>query len=219
MICTATLYISTIKENNQIRSQLTINKEKQHMKHGCSSLLLNPVLPDEFYVDLPAVDGHTRGLQSEEKALEALTIMSKPGIRIRKLQTPPVMDFVYARTMPTLERKGIDFVAILADGCEIPIQVKSSKRRARRFEREHKMRKANGWFTILTEALVIEPYEAVSLTIQKISEYLNRAYAAVKQQYDKVAERKKLQALRRHTNVPPRKQFRFLQRFQPQMSC
>ena len=190
----------------------------------CSCLQLNPVFPDAFdpekynvvlHPDPDADPGHIRGFESEEKAYEATCRIKHLWLKIPTLKVPRIMSVMWARNNYILQSHGVDIVVTLEDGHEIPIQVKSSDRGAQRFERKHKFRRAKGWFTVLSKAVVVDPLEDIKFTIKKIANYLNEAYMAIVKRTNAITEHRKRQALRRQTNLPPRKKFRFMHKFQP----
>jgi len=189
----------------------------------CSCFPLNPVFPDTFdpeklnLVLHPSPDAdpsHLRGFESEELAYEATCRIKHLGPKIATLKVPRIMSVMWARNNYMLQRQGVDIVVTFEDGHEIPIQVKSSERCAQRYERKHKFRRAKGWFTVLAKTIVVDPLEDIRFTIKKIANYLNEAYMAITQRMNKIAEHRKRQALRRHTNLAPRKKFRFMHKFQ-----
>jgi hypothetical protein len=155
------------------------------------NVLFNPVFPESFRIFIPPPQGEEKGLLSEKRASEALAVMVKRGKAIRELKTPPIIEIKSARGDTRLERKGIDFVVTHEGGYKIPVQIKSSKRGARRFARKHKLREVKKWFTALTQAVVVEPFEDIKSVIRKIAHYLNTAFLAIKRFRDKTIHRTK----------------------------
>lgn len=178
------------------------------MNYACLPVHLNPVLPPTFKIYIPPLSGHKKGRLSECQTGEALQLMCKLGSKVRELRVPPITKFESAHNRPSLEKKGIDFLVTLEGDVEVPIQVKSSTRGAHKFERKHRLREIRSWFTMLTEALVIEPYEDIRVTIRKISNYLNRAFKQIRRQRDKIIH--KMRSSPQQHRKGYKKQFRFM---------
>ncbi len=183
---------------------------------------MNPVLsenfdPVQFNMTLPvfpADPGYLRGFASEEKAYKAARRIKALGEKLKGLRIPRIVGVLWARGNYFLQRRGIDLVFLLEDGNELPAQIKSSERGAQRFERKHKFRQAKGWFNVLAKAIVVDPLEDTWVTINKLIEYLNEAYATIKHHLNMIEERRVAQARRRHLATHARKQFRFLHKSQ-----
>lgn len=75
----------------------------------------------------------SRGSANEAMVEEALiAIMQRNGSNV----LPPIERIVHAVPNSNLDRKGIDFIVKLKNGCDICLQVKSSKRARRKFEKK-----------------------------------------------------------------------------------
>lgn len=74
--------------------------------------------------------GHLRGLHSESLVEEALRVLIETKTFIK--------DFLRSKQYSLEDRRGKDFVVMTVTGEQIPLQVKSSERNARKFIRHRK---------------------------------------------------------------------------------
>jgi hypothetical protein len=150
---------------------------------------------------------HQKGVESQLAGQKALLLMKKHGRGIRELKTPPVVDVICPKQYSRLDHHGVDLVAVLEDGHQIPFSLKSSVRGTKNFKRRHKMRWTKGWFTALTEALLVRATDRPRAIIKMFAEYMNRMYTVVRRETNKIRCWRKSQCRRRHGRVPNRGTF------------
>jgi hypothetical protein len=81
------------------------------------------------------MDPDGRGIANEAMVEQALEIIKENP---RDASVPRITGFVHATRHSELDRSHVDFLIDFENGDKIPLQVKSSERHARRFERLNK---------------------------------------------------------------------------------
>ncbi len=125
-----------------------------------------------------------RCLASEAKAQEALDVIKTRGA-IKGLKTPPIVEVIHKERHSWHDNKGVDFMAIAEGGLELPLQIKSSERGKKKFERRQRYHLSEGKRVFVSEALVVDPDAPLETVISAMIGYLNRVYNFVRRMAEK----------------------------------
>lgn len=139
----------------------------------------------------------SRGAASEAAVEQALNILKENKEKPKYCSSiPKIADFVHAPRHSRLDRKKIDFLIILADGKEVPIQVKSSERGRRKFERRNK------FLGISVSVVVVHAGEELSSLIRKIINCIKIAFNKVKRTVNQKVHRRRLRRWYENRHAP-----------------
>ncbi len=147
-----------------------------------TTVLQNPVSPipelDSAESDPLPIAHESRGQTSERLFKEALLIIMRQQAaalrRGREPECPVVESFIHAEPNSPLDRQKIDFLLKGKNGRQVPIQVKSSNRRLRRFVRECRR------LRLYIHPIVINPLDEMSIVINKVKKCLMQAFNSAK---------------------------------------
>lgn len=147
------------------------------------------------------IDSEARGIASEamvEQALETIKNKSKKGLRSR------IVDFIHARRHSALDRRHIDFIVKLETGDEIPLQVKSSERGRRGFDRK------NAGHKLFIPSLAVKVGETLESIINKIIGCISLAFNKMRREAEKIKHYNRVRSQRKKT---------WCVRFHPALMC
>jgi hypothetical protein len=150
------------------------------------------------------INSEARGIASEamvEQALQAIQNKSKKGLRAR------IIGFIHARRHSELYRQHVDFLVTLEGGHEIPLQVKSSDRARRKFERR---RVAYGRFI---PVIVVRLGEAIESVINKVTDCIKLAFNKMQRETNRLIQ------VERIRSTQPRKRKPWCVRFHAHSMC
>lgn len=129
-----------------------------------------------------------RGFASEAMVEQALVI-----IKSRKKSVAEIKEIVHAPPNSNLDRNGIDFVVKLGNGYDVPLQVKSSTRAQKKFEK--RCRRTGVWIPVIVVNFGVTIWNVVRQIIHSIKLVLNTAKHAmderIHREKEKVARRQK----------------------------
>jgi len=120
-------------------------------------------------------DSDARGIASEamvEQALQTIDKKSLKGLISR------VVGFIHATRHSELDKQHIDFLIMLENGYEIPLQVKSSDRGRRKFERK------STTYRRFIPVVVVKLGEAIESIINKVTECIRLAANKLRRDFD-----------------------------------
>jgi len=138
-----------------------------------------------MHIDLP----QDIGLASEAKVESALVILQnepqKHGLKFA------IKRFIRARKHSSLDRNHIDFLVTLEEGRDVPLQVKSSERKARKFEQFCKR------LGIFIPCIVVHFGETVESVIKQIVEKIKLAGNVMERQANRLVFLEKMREQKR----------------------
>ena len=115
-----------------------------------------------------------RGTASEALVEKALEIIGGQG----RKDLPKIAAVVHAYPNSFLDRQGIDFLVTLGDGKKIPLQVKSSSRGKRKFERSHRNHRQ------FIPVVVATIGEEIGLVINRVIKCIKLVLSKVRYQFN-----------------------------------
>jgi len=124
------------------------------------------------------IDSLAVGLASEAKVQTALAILQKEPQRYGL--TSMIRWFVRAKRHSRLDRRHIDFLVILEEGMNVPLQVKSSERGKRKFERSCKQ------YGISIPVIVVHFGETIRSVIKQIVEKIKLVSSSVERSINRI---------------------------------
>ena len=127
-----------------------------------------------------------RGAASEALVEQAIQTIS----RKRTDDLPPIRSYVHADPNSNLDRRGIDFLVRLENGMDIPLQVKSSARGKRKFEKSHR-------FGIFIPVVIVAAEEHISRVISRVIKCIKLIINLAKRQKDKFIYTARCKSMRR----------------------
>ncbi len=146
------------------------------------------------------MDSDGRGIASEAMVEQALEIIKENP---KDDSVPRITGFVHAARHSELDRSHVDFLIDLENGDKVPLQVKSSERHAKRFERLNKAHKR------FIPVIVVGFGETLQSVIDKVIGCIRYALKRLK----RVAEQKI------HLERTRRKKRRWFMRFHAPSMC
>ncbi|MEK7609499.1 MAG: hypothetical protein AAB470_00045 [Patescibacteria group bacterium] len=146
------------------------------------------------------IDSDEHGIASEAMVENALQqVQNKPNDD----SIPKIKEFVHAKKNSALDRQHIDFLVKLENGLDVPLQVKSSERRRRRFER------FNAKHRRFIPVIVVKIGEALESVINKVVACIKLALNTIRRVVNQKIHQKKVREQKRRKRC-----FRF---FSPSM--
>jgi len=127
-----------------------------------------------------------RGEASEALVEQAIRTIS----RKKSDDLPPIRSYIHADPNSHLDRRGIDFLVRLENGLDIPIQVKSSTRGKRKFEKSHR-------FGVFIPVVVVAAEEHISRVINRVIQCIRLIINLAKRQKDRVIYAARCKSMRR----------------------
>jgi hypothetical protein len=129
---------------------------------------------NDMYLDSPS----DVGFANEAKVNAALkTIQKEPKYGLVSL----IKGFIWAQRHSRLDKNHVDFLISLEGDKKLPLQVKSSERGKKKFER---FCRSHGLFI---PVIVVHAGEAIESVIKRIVEKINMAMSYLRRQADRIA--------------------------------
>ncbi|MFA6554062.1 MAG: hypothetical protein WCS89_00990 [Candidatus Paceibacterota bacterium] len=124
-----------------------------------------------------------RGFASEAMVKRALTILK----RKKKPDIAEITEIIHATPNSNLDRKGIDFVVKLENGYDVPLQVKSSKRAQKKFDK--RCRRTGVWIPVIVVNIGVTIGNVIRQIIRSIKTVLNTARHAMDERIHREKEK------------------------------
>jgi hypothetical protein len=120
------------------------------------------------------INSDSKGIASEAMVEQALKTLKNERIGL----ISPIREFIHAERHSRIDRAHIDFVVFLENGEEIPLQVKSSVRGARKFARR------NQRFGRFIPIVIVNTEEDLRTIIHKVVECIRSTFNALRRKVD-----------------------------------
>lgn len=127
-----------------------------------------------------------RGIYSETMVGQALLTIKNKGERST---LPPIIEIIHAKPNSSLDRQGVDYLIKLQTGHEIPLQVKSSTRAKRKFERHCKR------FGKVIPVVVVGRCDHMSIIINRVWKSIQTVFNAILRQLNNRLHRARSKSL------------------------
>lgn len=134
-------------------------------------------------------DSDARGIASEAMVEQALQVIKENPKRVNLVAR--ITGFVHAPRHSELDRSHVDFLVDFENGYKIPLQVKSSERHAKRFER---LNKSHHYFI---PVVVVKLGEAIDSVINKIVTCIRNAFKKLQRSTEKMVYMERIRRRKR----------------------